>query len=286
MSDKRSYSYTVLRYVHDVLTGEFINVGVMLYSPSGSFGSAVVKTRIRSTIGRIKGAFPGLDRDAFVRAVRSVEKGLSRIAHEVSTEGLFQTTSDVGALARKVLPTDDSSFQWSPVGSGLSGDLDGVVERLYHRMVTSYDKHAAPRRSDDEVWRPVRQRLEQLDVKVELQEKTISSGVDQIEFRHAWKNGRWHVYEPLSFDLADGDGIKDKARRWLGHLTAVSVGADEEFQPYFIVGAPTDQRLMPAYRNAIQILKRAPLEPRIFEEDDVDDFVAQIEDEVRHHHAG
>jgi hypothetical protein len=268
-----------------VLTGEFINVGIILHSPAGAAGDAVVLSRVRRTIGRLKGAFPGLDRDAFLRAVRALEKGLERVTSEVATEGLFRTASDVGGLARKVLPTDDSSFQWSPVGSGVSDNLSIALDRLYNRMVAGYDRHAAPRRSDDEVWKPVRQRLEKLDVKVEFQEKTISSGVDQIEFRHAWKNGHWHVYEPLSFDLADSDGIKDKARRWLGHLTAVSVGADEEFRPYFIVGAPSDQRLMPAYRNAIAILQRAPLEPRIFEESDVDEFVAQIEDEVRFHHA-
>ena len=34
MTAKQPFTYVVLRYVHDVLTGEFVNVGVALVLPS------------------------------------------------------------------------------------------------------------------------------------------------------------------------------------------------------------------------------------------------------------
>ena len=117
-----------------------------------------------------------------------------------------------------------------------------------------------------------------------LQEKVIVGSLDDITFKHAWKNGQWNVYEPVSFDLADSDGIKRKAREWLGHLAAVvGDGGVEPFKPHFLVGAPSDPRLVDAYESAKRILKRAPNEPEIFEEAQVDELIAQIEDEVRAH---
>ena len=70
MKDGRPYTYTVLRYVHDVMTAEFVNVGVILHVPS----MGLVKARIRPSMGpRLRGVFPDLDRDAFTRTMRAVE---------------------------------------------------------------------------------------------------------------------------------------------------------------------------------------------------------------------
>ena len=42
---KIPYTFTILRYVHDVLSGEFINVGVVLYAPQARFLDAKFTTR-------------------------------------------------------------------------------------------------------------------------------------------------------------------------------------------------------------------------------------------------
>lgn len=173
------------------------------------------------------------------------------------------------------LPTDDSSLQWSPLGCGLTNDAEKTFARLYERFDDTPSPH---RRTDDDVWRPVMERLTQRNLLSRLQEKTIRGEVDQIVFKHAWRNGGWHVYEPVSFDLADAEGIKSKA--WLGHLSAVADDV-EPFKPHFIVGAPATEGLEDAYRSALAILRKAPNHPEIYEESKVDDFVAKIEDEVR-----
>jgi hypothetical protein len=41
--------------------------------------------------------------------------------------------------------------------------------------------------------------------------------------------------------------------------------------------------LVPAYRNAVEILRQVPFDNKVFDEDQIEDFVNQIEDEVRHH---
>jgi hypothetical protein len=36
-----TFTYTVLRYVHDIATGEFVNMGVALYAPEANYVSAI-----------------------------------------------------------------------------------------------------------------------------------------------------------------------------------------------------------------------------------------------------
>jgi hypothetical protein len=281
MSSKLPYTYTVLRYVHDVMTNEFINVGVVMHVPL----QKQVLARTRTTIGRIRGIFPDLDRDAFTAAMHSVQRAFRKIAKDHARTNLFRSEADAAGFARKAVPADDSSLQWSPVGSGLTSNVQETFARLYERHVARYDTHSRHRRTDDDVWRPVLQKLEESNVASRLQEKIISGPVDDVLFRHAWKNGRWQVYEPVSFDLVDADGIKGKARQWVGHLAAV-VGDGrnvELFKPHFIVGAPRDAKLRPAYDSAVAILRRAPNEPEIFEETQIDELVTRIEREVTSH---
>lgn len=282
MTGKTAYSYTVLRYVHDVLTGEFVNVGVVLFAPkTGAF-----KFKSRTTIGRLKGVFPDIDRASFVSAMHAMRRGLQLIAKDESKAGFLASDGDAAALARRAVTQDDSSLQLSPCGTGLTDDPEKTLNNLYDRFVARYDTHARNRRSDDDVWRPVHQKLEERHLAQQLQQKIIGGTVDDIVFKRAWKNSQWHVYEPVSFDLADAEGIKAKARGWLGHLSAVVAdGSAEQFKPHFVVGAPQNPELMDAFQTAIAILKKTPNGPEIFEEDQIDALVAQIASELGAHTA-
>lgn len=279
MTDRRPYSYTVLRYVHDVTTAEFVNVGIVLHVPS----EGALRVRTRHTIGRIKDVFPDLDRRAFTEAMKAVERGVRSVAKDIATSGLLPCDGDAATYARRAVPVDYSSLQWSPIGTGLTDNAEKTFDRLYERFVTRYDEHTARRRTDEDVWRPVRNLLEERKIAVHLEKKEIIGKTDVISFDRTWKNGVWHAYEPVSLDLADADGIKDKARRWLGHLAAVADGASDDFKVYFILGRPQMRALLPAYENAKAILARAPGDPSIFEEDEVDSLVTSIEDEYRSH---
>jgi Protein of unknown function (DUF3037) len=283
MTYRKSYSYTVLRYIHDPLAAEFINVGIVLFAPVSSDGNAELHVRTKKTIGRMRTMFPDLDRSSYIAAMRSVDRAVKKLRNSFRDEGFLPTKRSALSLAYQALPRDDSSLQWSPMGSGLASDLSEVFDKLYHRHVTLYDVKQSHRRSDDEVWRPVRERLAQRKINLELLPKVIEGGDDKIEFQHAWKNGAWHVYEPVSMDLADADGIFRKAHRWLGQLTSVSKETHEAFEPHFIVGAPTNPRLSDAYETAKNILRKAPVPVKIFDEQQIDVLVDQIEDEWRDH---
>jgi hypothetical protein len=280
MNQKHQYNYVILRYVHDVLTSEFVNVGVVMLVPS----QGRVVGRTRHTIARLRGVFPDLDRVAFTSMMANIRRGFRRIAKHKTKTPLFNSEEALSSIIREAVPLDDSSLQWSPLGAGITDNPESTFEHLYERFVSRYDTSTRHRRTDDEVWRPVLMKLEERDLANNLTEKVIAGSLDDVTFKHAWKNGQWNVYEPVSFDLADEEGIKRKAREWLGHLSAVvDDGGVEPFKPHFLVGAPSDARLNGAYQIAKEILRRAPNDPEIFEEGQIDDLVDQIEDEIRHH---
>lgn len=280
---KRRYTFTVLRYVHDRITGEFVNVGMVAFLHPSSGRPGCLKVMTRRTIGRMRDMFPDLIRSEFLSAMASINRAARKLDTEIKQDALgIMSDLDATAYARRILVQDDSALQWSSVGGGITDDFELTFERIFQRHVAKYDERSVVRRSDDEVWKPVRQLLDQRRVPVDLQEKTISGDGDRIHFQHAWKNGVWHAYEPLSFDLADEDNIVRKAHRWLGQLASIAPNPVEPFKAHFIVGAPTNDRLMPAYRRAVHILQKSP-SADVFEEADVEQFVNRIEDEVRAH---
>lgn len=278
---KRRYTYTVLRYVHDPITGEFVNVGLVLFCPADHGAPAILKAQTRKTIGRMRDMFPDLDRDAFVSTMRTIERQLGRLADQLSREGFVLSDGDASSFARQVLPADDSSLQWSPVGAGLTDDVDKVFDRLSARFISRYDVRQVARRSDEEIWKPVRQMIADRDLPVDLEPKVIVGSDDRIEFQHAWKNGAWHIYEPVSLDLADAEGIQRKAYRWLGQLTSLGQ-TSEPFEANFIVGAPSDPNLDGAYRRALRILGK-PANVTVYEEANLEAMVDRIENEYRAH---
>lgn len=285
MTTRRTYSYTVLRYVHDPLSGEFVNVGLVVFAGSKQGEPAQLLCDTRKTIGRMSTLFPDLEKADFTAGMRAIDRALSRLAKQTALEGMFPSGTDVVSYVYRALPRDDSSLQWSPVGTGLSDNIEQTFEHLYQRFVSRYDQSQITRRSDDEIWRPVRARLEERHIGLPLEPKIIRSGDDEIEFQHAWKNGAWHVYEPISLDLADAEGIHRKAHRWLGALTSLANDSTEPFLPHLIVGAPSDPKLDAAYQRALRIMQKAPNQPKIFEENQVDRLVDLIEEEVRAHRA-
>ena len=278
MTEKHTYSYTVLRYVHDVVSGEALNVGVVMHAPEAGF----LEVRTRKTLGRLRPAFPDLDRQAFVDAMHAIDRGFAAIAPPGNQMSLFDGQTDARGHALKVLPNDDSALQWSPIGTGLTTDPARTIERLYERYVSRYDSKSERRRTDEDVWRPVVDMLAERGINVPFEPRTVVGTQDQIEFQKAWENGRWHAYEPVSLDLSHAESIKDKARRWRGHLAAVADGTREEIELHFLLGRPQNESLMGAYETAKAILEHAPFATEVVDENDVDELVRSIE---RAHHA-
>ena len=279
MRNQYSYTYSVLRYVHDVTSGEFVNVGVALYAPQAHYLSATC----RPTLGRLSKVFPGINAEHFKALMRHIQNSFEVQGERLSSELSFAPPTGVLEIAQSVLPKDDSSLQWSSVGSGRTDDPAQALEKIFNRMVMRYEeRQISSSRTDNDVWRHFKRDLEEHQILQHFQPKMISVQDDEIEFQHSWKNGKWHCLEPISFDLAAPDSIKDKAHRWLGQLASVQ-GASDLFKVYLLVGAPQQENLQPAFQSAMSILRKIPCDKEIVLEQDGLSLAARIAGEVAKH---
>lgn len=280
MSNKTPYTYTVLRYVHDIATGEFLNVGVALLAQEQRYVSA----QCRTTYGRLKDVFPSLDGESFRAAMRHVSQEFDRLQYELGEKSqLPPAANGVMSYAHAVLGPDDSSLQWSPVGTGLTADPAQTLHQLYQRFVTACELHApAHRRQDEDIWKRFSLELQQRQVLRHFVKKTIAVADDQIEFKHAWKNGVWHCLAPVSFDLASAESIREKAHKWLGQLTSVA-HARGDFKLFLLVGEPTHAELLPAYESALSILRKSPVEQEVVPEAQASELCERLAAEVLAH---
>lgn len=279
MNNQSPYTYSVLRYVHDVTSGEFMNVGVVLYAPEARYLGALC----RPTYGRLSKVFPGMNAEHFKSLMRYIQGRFEERGERVASELELMPSSGVIEIAQSILPKDDSSLQWSPAGSGRSAEPAETLDKLYERMVMRYEERPSiGGRSDDDVWRHFKRDLETKRVLQHFVPKKIAVQDDEIEFQHSWKNGKWHCLEPVSFDLTQADSIKDKAHRWLGQMASVH-GASDQFKVYLLVGAPRQESLEPAFRSAVSILKKIPGDKEIVLEGDAHALAERIGKAVADH---
>ncbi|WP_321840982.1 DUF3037 domain-containing protein [Paraburkholderia bannensis] len=279
MTDRTAYSYAVLRYVHDIATGEFVNVGVVVMSGRAGY----LRFALRNTAGRITDIFPDLKPNLFRRTLRTVSKRCEDVARAWLTPlDLNQRELSLEKLLLTILPKDDSALVWGAIGSGLSKDLEATSNVLYERYVGKYDRRRHKTgRTDEDVWRAVKKSLEDRRVLGFFEQKTIHGKNDDLEFDLAWKNGLWHCIEPLSLDLNAPDSIRDKAHKCVGEIVGVSDTTDE-FKVYLVVGKPSDSSLNTAYEKALGILKNVP-HVEVYAEEDKDSLFDRLTHQIKEH---
>ena len=126
MTHKRlAYTFAVLRYSHDVVSGEFLNVGVVVQAAS----SRACLTRMAESLVRLTLAFSDCN------AV-SVRKQLARVETALKS-------SSVGSLREALsaaLPDEQGSFHWSDIGAGVCSNLQTAVDELFNRFVAKLDE--------------------------------------------------------------------------------------------------------------------------------------------------
>lgn len=278
--NKHAYTYTILRYVHDTSTGEFANVGVVLSAPTAHYADAI----LRPTYARLSKMFPGFDGDHFRSVIRHLQSRFDEIGSRVRDEmDLGQKPASAQEVAFSVIAPDDSSFQWSPMGSGLAEDLPATLESIYQRMVERYDEQQKTQsRSDEIIWKTFKKGFEERKILSRLGGKVISVQDDEVEFSHAWQNNLWHCMEPLSFDLMQAQSIKDKAHSWLGRITSIQ-NAGEPFRVYYLVGEPQLEASRRAFDQALNILHKTPVEHDIIREHEAESFAAGFAEKIAEH---
>lgn len=278
MNDCTPFEYATIQYVHDTVTAEFLNVGLVLYAP----GDNVFLARVLSRYGRIAEAFPDLDGDFYRRYAERLQSRLDAVGRQVSDPQmpLDALPSDLEGLLSTVFRGHDDSVRLGQPLSGVADDLAAAFQRLYDRLVTAHlATEERESRTDPEVWRVFRKPFEDLQVAGLLHPHRVDAGVEEFAFPAAWKNGAWNVMQAISLDLMQPASIRKKAREWLGAAHILET-TGHVARLYLLIGEsrsplPGIQR---AYGDAVRMLSEQSrgLPIRVIVESAATEFAVEI----------
>jgi hypothetical protein len=275
---KAAYSFSVLRYIHDPTTQEFVNIGVAVFSAEAQYLRAICTPNY----GRITHMFQKIDGPRFRQISRYIQEQIC-VAGQAHKSALpFESNSNIEQVLSKILPPDDSAIQFSKAGVGLSTDLDRTLSELYQRHVEHYVTPVETRRTDEDVWRVFREPLDRVLVTPHLNPKWIVASSYDYEFQRSWKNEIWHVYEPVSFDMVEAGSMLEKANRWVGRATSL-MDSSESFRIHMLLGEPADDRLKETFIKAQNILNKMPGQKEFIHESEADAFAEELAREVAKH---
>lgn len=274
------YSFCFLRYVHEPLSGEFANVGVLVWAPQSRFLGFKASQKFR----RLSHFFHGFQQQDHRQLIGRIDTQFQKIAAQLSgSQQSLEFPEDPESardLALKVIPHDDAALQWSLSGGGLTESPAAELEALFHEAVARhYDSVEDARRDDAVIYREIYSRaFESFLVKPHVSSHEITAPLATHVFPQAWKNGVWNVYQPLSFDLKQGEAIRNKAYRWES-LTRFLADSPERPKIHLLLGEPSgDQRK--DYAKAKDVLRSFKV-VELVEENEASDFARELEASVK-----
>lgn len=277
--DLTNYSYSILRYIHDTTTGEFINVGIVFYSGKDNFGVAKCLT----STSRIKGIFPTANVSFIKNTLKSLQRDINSKFQLTKGDLPFTTIKSSQDLANFVLPINDSSFQWSDTKQGRCLDVQKESDRLFERLISRYDSHhEQSKKTDETIWRSFSKELRKQNIDQYFSPKVISTPDITIKFKHAVKNGILHCVEPVSFDLSSPENIQAKACKLIGELSGLADKKDL-FKVYMLIAEPNDSSLKESFNKAQNLLKKSPVEVAFYCEEDQENLVNYLSEVIEHH---
>jgi hypothetical protein len=227
--------------------------------------------------GRIDGA-------AFRATVNYIDRKVSEAGEQLAGGLLFRNPSEsLESILGTVVPPDDTAVRFVFGGAGITENPSKTLESLFERYVIRYENPLeTSHRDESDVWRVFQEPLRAKRVYSHLVQKTISATNYEYKFERSWKNGVWHLFEPVSFDLVDERSILEKASRWVGRSVSLS-DSSEPFKLFLLLGEPTDRRLFDAFHRAKNLLAKMPGQKEIIREQEAEGFAEEIEQEFETH---
>ena len=258
--------------MHDRVTAEFVNVGIVVYQPDEKF----LQGKFINKFSRISQFFLDVNGQYLISTLRQFQKELEMNSKRL--DELFSNFSSLAEITNVILPKDDSALVCSELMYGIDIDPMSALEDLFDRLVNKYSHEADKDYHDDKyVWRKVYKKyFDKYEVTGKLVPHTVNTKHDHIEFDKSWKNGTWNCYQTLSFDLKRNDSIKNKVYKWSGILNELE-NSEQNLNLYFLT---VDRRKNGSINKFIEdtLVKRQQntVKVKIVKESQADQFVAEV----------
>lgn len=276
----KKYQYQVVRYIHDRTTGEFVNVGIVIYMP----GEQLLKSKFINKFSRLTQFFNEFNGHALLNTLRCFDKELNVISKRIASSDLFESYSSIEEITNSILTNDDSALQCSLLKRGIDISCQAAIDDLFNSLVNKYNHEADKESHDDKyVWRKVyKKHFDELGITNKLKEHTVQTNHDLIQFDKAWKNGVWNCYQTLSFDLKRTDSIKSKVYKWSGILNELE-NSTESLHLYFLTISPKKNKTIKKFIEDTLNRQGKSLQVSIVSEQHAASFANSVKTEIENH---
>lgn len=277
-----TYHYQVLRYMPDRVSGEFVNLGIVLYEPK----TQKLAGKFFEKITRVSSFFPTTNSRSLASSLKFLQKEFDILSNRFSSELSFEKTNFLDLIIRKILPKDDSSLFFTETKEILEINDEIAIKTLYKRFVLTYvEEIDRDYINDKEVWNKIyKSYFETYGISTHLKNHTVKTQLDTWEFDKAWKNGVWNCFETISFDLVKSESIKDKVYKWSGRINELQT-SKEPIHVFLLSKLPEEHRELETFikrkLGKVQFSNNVTIE--LVSEDNVEKFAKKIKKQIEEH---
>lgn len=268
----KKFQYQIIRYMHDRVTAEFVNVGIVVYQPDINF----LQGKFINKFSRISQFFNDVNGLYLISTLKHFENELDIIAHRLGE--IFTHYPSLSEITNSILPKDDSALFSSELMFAIDIDPRSAIDDLFSRLIDKYSHETDKESHDDKyVWRKVyKQYFDKYQLTNKLSQHTVTTNHDNIEFDKAWKNGIWNCYQTLSFDLKRTDSIKNKVYKWSGILSELEK-SNQELNLFFLTIQPKKNPSIKKFISDTLIQRNGGLvKVNLIKETQAEDFVLDL----------
>ena len=272
-----TYHFRVLRYVHDVSTEEFVNIGVVMWMPEHS----TLMFRVNEQSRRLSGFFNNFDSQSYRQMIRNLQSFFNKVTLDLPTLRLFKDNPEnTSEIFYELIREDSTCFQWSSLMSGISPTPEKRLDQLFEEFVVVRKSHEpVQRRNKKVIWSTVRKALKAHYIDKLVQYKVIIQATSfDCSFSMGWNNGILQVLEPIPLTHPDPVEIIDKANTWGGRLSILA--KDNTFKCTAVISPADEYVNMTAYNQAYAILKNSRAMRTVITEDEVNDYISEIKQDL------
>lgn len=276
----KTYQYQILRYIPDAVSGEFVNLGLVLFQPDEKY----IDGKIVDSITRLSKFFPKTDGRSLAKTLRKIEKEIDKVNDRLKNELELEQHTSIEAITKRILPEDDSALQFTHVKKGIDLDPSYAFKDLFQRLVnlhieTDYDDEI---RTDQEVWsRIYKKYFDKHGITKHLRSHTVETENDKLEFDLAWQNGVWNCYRTVSFNHKRSDYVKEKVYKWDGIIRELAT-SQETLTVNLLSLLPKEHNgdLKDFIRQKLDVKKLGKAEINLITEEEIEVFTKKLKKQL------
>lgn len=279
----KTYEYQILRYLPDRVNAEFVNVGLVFYARDEKY----LKSKFINKAKRLSSFFYGLETQHILQAIRHFRSKFDKESLRLKDELALSEADSIKKITSSFLVKDDTALVFSEIYKGIDVSLDSAFESLCNQLIYKYDSDKKENKSmsDTDVWNKIyKPYFKKSGLESKLSEHIVKTNFDSITFSKAWKNKKWHCYEPVSFDLKRKEDVKNKVLHWSGVIKWLET-SNEPVKIELLSVLPKNKALKDMTISALKDQKAGKSTLNLISEDEAENFSKQLSLEFEKHEA-